>query len=231
MLFYLGAENICPVCNEKCGSDVVCKNCESTYFVVNDDEDCCCKKCGRILVSEKDLCLKCRENPVFKEIHRAFPLFGYRLWNIQLLCSWKMKEQRCFSFFFAKLMARKISFLQKKNPDLVVVPVPPRNGKIKKMGWDQVEEIASILENIYNIKVQRLLQRNSTKQQKKLHRQERLSTIGTSYSLKQEVYDVPQKVVVLDDIITTGATLESCAKVLKEAGVKEVYGISLYSVD
>ena len=105
------------------------------------------------------------------------------------------------------------------------------NGKIKKMGWDQVEEIASILENIYNIKVQRLLQRNSTKQQKKLHRQERLSTIGTSYSLKQEVYDVPQKVVVLDDIITTGATLESCAKVLKEAGVKEVYGISLYSVD
>ena len=105
------------------------------------------------------------------------------------------------------------------------------NGKIKKMGWDQVEEIAAILENIYNIKVQRLLQRNSTKQQKKLHRQERLSTIGTSYSLKQEVYDVPQKVVVLDDIITTGATLESCAKVLKEAGVKEVYGISLYSVD
>lgn len=228
---FLGCENVCPVCYQKCKSQVVCPTCQKRNFKILEDESLFCSKCGKILVSEKNICLLCREKTFFESVDKAFPLFGYRLWNIELLCRWKMKGERQFSAFFAELLMKKIISLEKKYGSIIVVPVPPRKGKIRKQGWDQVDELCNILSCIYGICVMKILQRNSLVQQKKLDRNERLFSIGKNYSVLPDVKNIPQRIFLLDDIITTGATVESCAIALKKAGCREVFAISLFVVD
>ena len=114
----------------------------------------------------------------------------------------------------------------------MVVPVPPRKGKIREKGWDQVDELCSFLHYRYNQKVMKLLTRNSTGEQKKLGREGRLETIGKAYSLLEEenLPDVmPENVIIIDDIFTTGSTIESCARVLKEGGVKKVIALTIFT--
>ena len=119
-----------------------------------------------------------------------------------------------------------------------MVPVPPRPGKIKEKGWDQVDELASILEKKSGILVRRdILLRKSGGQQKKLGRDQRLGAAGAVYALRGEPGDstafgavIPKEAVLLDDIVTTGATMEKCAWLLKAAGVKKVTGLALFRV-
>ena len=122
-----------------------------------------------------------------------------------------------------------------------IIPVPPRPGKISEKGWDQIEELCKILEYFYGIKVFRILKRNTSKQQKKLNRTERLQTIGSAYSLqnqnviKKELKKnkgvFPSEVCILDDVSTTGATLECCSKLIKEAFETKIIGITIFIVD
>ena len=123
----------------------------------------------------------------------------------------------------------------------VVVPVPPRPGKIQEKGWDQIDELCGQLKYRFGFTILPLLERKSTGQQKKLDREERLKTIGKSYFLvgQKEVQkllkpfkgEFPNRVCIIDDVCTTGSTLENCAQVLKEAGIKVVEAITLFSVD
>ena len=85
---------------------------------------------------------------------------------------------------------------------------------------------------LYDVPVSELLERNSFVQQKTLSREERLSTIESAYSLKRNLkIPVPERVVIIDDVMTTGSTLEGIAKILKQNGAKEVYGLTIFTVD
>ena len=122
-----------------------------------------------------------------------------------------------------------------------IVPVPPRKGKIQEKGWDQIDELCRLLEFRYGYKVLRLLQRKTKVEQKKLDREGRLKQIGHAYyclpapafakALKPYGGKLPESEVLLDDVCTTGSTIESCARILKEVGIKNVNGLSLFVVD
>ena len=85
------------------------------------------------------------------------------------------------------------------------------------------------------------MKRNTTEQQKKLHKKERLETISCAYQVEEEkiisrelkrVNNVlPEKVCLVDDVCTTGATIESCAEILKKMGIETVDVITLFVVD
>lgn len=123
----------------------------------------------------------------------------------------------------------------------ILVPVPPRPGKIAEKGWDQIDELCNYLKYFYGYKVLKLLERKSAVQQKKLNREERLNTIGKSYYmvsnrkikkiLKLNRCDFPEEVCLIDDVSTTGATIESCSFVLKKGGVKKITAMTIYTVD
>ena len=116
-----------------------------------------------------------------------------------------------------------------------VVPVPPRPGKIREKGWDQIDEICSYLGKGWKIEILRILKRNSRMQQKKLDRVQRIEGIGTAYSLVSESKllktKIPPAVILIDDVLTTGSTIENCAALLKRAGVEKVFVITLFIVD
>lgn len=113
-----------------------------------------------------------------------------------------------------------------------LVPVPPRADKLRKEGWDQIDELSVLLSKRHGVRILRALERTDCLQQKKLGRAERLGVSGAHYDLLPRFKDGlgnPEKVVLLDDIVTTGATMEKCAWLLRKAGSEKVYGLALFS--
>ena len=228
----------CAVCGSLVFTKPICTACMKRFFrtdsIMNKER---CQCCGKELISMKDRCMIGRENPVLVSTDGVIPLFSYRLWNRELMFRWKSQEEREFSPIFARLLYEGL----RKTGDKVLVPVPPRKGKIRKQGWDQIDELCTFLEKRYGFRVLRILVRNTSNQQKKLSRKQRLESVKSAYSLcsKQLLEHalkpfsgrLPENLCLIDDVCTTGSTLESCAALLKEAGAKKVRAFTLFTVD
>lgn len=235
---FIDGGNECAVCSGLVFFSPVCRHCQTSFFSVDfifESPRCAC--CGKELVSAKGLCLKCRENPVLKSTDKVFPLLSYRLWNKELMFRWKIQGERALSSIFARMIFKAL----KRLGEQVLVPVPPRRGKIRKNGWDQIEELCSFLEKRYGFIVLRILERKSKQQHKKLNRSERLESIKSSYDICSEAVrqkelkktggKLPERICLIDDVCTTGATIESCAEILKKEGVRTVNAVTLFTVD
>ena len=239
---FLGGER-CVRCGRFALASPLCSECAEIFSRSAFDPDNRCEICGKPLVSEIGICSSCRKTRTLKSADRIFPLQTYRLWKKNLLFSWKMQEKRSLSPFFASLVENKIRQAESivGENSLQVVPVPPRPRKIRKNGWDQIDEICFYLKNGFGRKILPVLVRKSVIQQKKLGRIQRLESIGSSYApasakkirrILKHLPDgkLPDSVVLLDDVMTTGATLEDCSSVLKKMGVAHVYCVTLFTV-
>ncbi|OJF76032.1 MAG: hypothetical protein BKP49_09450 [Treponema sp. CETP13] len=222
----------CIRCGKQTSGAVLCNDCIQKHLMTWENRDTRCKICGRRLISETHICLECREKPVFKHADAVFPIHRYVLWKKQLMFLWKGSSKRLLSPVFAKMVYK---VLCEQYPDIPVVPVPPRKGKIRKKGWDQIAELVMILHCMYNVTVINALVHTDQNQQKKRNRKERLAQLNTSFKIAPKYKDnkkelLPKKVVLVDDVITTGTTIESCASCLKKSGVKTVYALTLFEV-
>jgi predicted amidophosphoribosyltransferase len=106
-----------------------------------------------------------------------------------------------------------------------LIPVPPRPGKLKKTGWDQIEYLAKKLEKKTTIPVLRCLSRSVSRSQKELNREQRSVNLRGKIQCSTRV---DPTVAIFDDVITTGATLNACAEVLRASGAQRIYGIVLF---
>ncbi len=230
----------CVRCGQKTAFLPLCKNCLKIF--IEESPSCRCKTCGKPLVSEIEFCSVCRTNPTIKSMDGIFLSKSYRLWKKNLLFEWKIQEKRSLSPIFAWLVHLELKKIESQLQEkLFVVPVPPRPGKIRSKGWDQIEELCFFLSKGWNVPILSLLKRYSRTQQKKLDRVQRLGTIAGAYGDAGEKIisrikkrfggELPDSVVLIDDVLTTGATLEACSRILKNLGIKKVYGITLFVVD
>lgn len=219
----------CVICSQKTHLLPLCSNCDKKFLTFNNSIQRC-SNCGKSLVSEENLCTDCRENPVINSIDRIIPMFSYRLWYKELLFKWKIQGYRKFAYIFSKKI---LKIYNEYFSDYVIVPVPSRPGKIKNQGWDQINDLMKYFKVQQDVKIMNLLVRTETEQQKKLNRTQRLAHKGTSYILNKKFFEkkLPNKVLVIDDILTTGVTLENCALTLKNAGVETVCAITVFIAD
>jgi ComF family protein len=238
----LGADE-CAVCGKPALKMPLCPACLKKHVLTHEGIETRCKKCGKPLISETGVCMKCRflestNTPQDTLIEFCFPVFTYRLWMKELLFNWKTRGIRLFSPVFARVIAQALKD-ELHADDAVIVPIPPRPGKIKNKGWDQVEDLCAWLELTHNVRVFRVLKRRSKSEQKKLDKQERQVNARKAYCLDERAHKkiaegkilLPRKVILLDDVRTTGATLETCAAALKAEGVEAVKAIVLFGVD
>lgn len=225
----------CVLCGKPALSVSLCRECRTqldkeAVHLIADSKRCC--NCGRPLLSEHDICTTCREKPVFKNIAKAFPLFTYVLSKKKLLYSWKIGSQHNLTEVFADYTAE---IMRVHFSNAVVVPVPPRPGKLRKTSWDQIEDLARHLEYKHGISVMRILRRTEAVQQKKLSKEERAEHSRKAYVLDAVRFQKAElcestSIVLLDDVITTGNTISACAEILEEAGFRNVSAVSLFIV-
>ncbi|UTC74316.1 ComF family protein [Treponema sp. OMZ 792] len=262
---------VCFFCGEETGTGIpLCGKClqkeitEPVLFRLKYPEKFC-SSCGKILISEKELCTNCRaklrekneegagektnEQETEKKegsakllslqsdfVKRVYTLYPYKGRGGELLRLWKNQNMRGFAEIYASALAAFIEgSLELQN--IPMVPVPPRPKKIKNKGWDQIEDLSVYLEHLYNLPILRCLKRKDGASQKSLSREKRASNLKGKIFLKQKKRllqskdlkpALPEKLIILDDVMTTGATLNFCAAALKEGGCKEVIGLCLF---
>jgi ComF family protein len=169
--------------------------------------------------------MECRKktNSAFDTILAMYPYQGE--WK-ELIYRYKFEGARYTIPFLVKQLLIGGAWLQKRcGPFDGWVPVPPRKGKIKEKGWDQIDLLARFLQKTQNIPVVRCLQREQSKVQKQLNQAERVTNLqGKIHCINTP----PSRVLLFDDILTTGATLDVCAKELKRAGCQSVAALTLF---
>ena len=214
----------------------LCGQCRA-FFETATVEKRRCEICGRPLISERETCLSCRAreescngfyNNYFVKLRTFFPYKGkFR----KLLGAYKFgKSLGVGNFLVTCLCSIRDEFEKETAQQAMWVPVPPRPGKIRKQGWDQIEYMAGLLEKVHkrsehSFPVYRCLRRLPSRSQKELNQQERSSNLkGRILCIRKP----PKTAIIFDDVITTGATLNACASALLEAGTEKVYGVCLF---
>lgn len=86
-----------------------------------------------------------------------------------------------------------------------------------------------MISNNTDISVQRILETRYRPRQSQLNRTSRLANKKNAFRIKNGITSIPKKVILLDDVISSGSTANACAQVLKEAGVEEVIGYFIAS--
>lgn len=109
-----------------------------------------------------------------------------------------------------------------------VVPIPLHKKRFAERGYNQAELIADIVADKLGIPMKKvLLRKRATKQQAKLKRDERLSNLKNAFELVEGEEVAGKKILLVDDVYTTGSTMGECAKVIKNNGCHTVVGFSV----
>jgi len=112
--------------------------------------------------------------------------------------------------------------------NFILAPVPLTKKRQRKRGFNQAEEIAKKLSSFLEISLisDCLIKIKETIPQVELTAEERKENIKGTFLIKNGGLVKDKKILLVDDVFTTGSTMEECAQTLKEAGAKEVWGIT-----
>ena len=124
----------------------------------------------------------------------------------------------------AKIMASCMAPLVQNKKDFCIVPVPTATSRVRQRGYDQSRLIARALAGQTGFKYFNCLAREGQSHQVGASRQVRLSQLRNSFRVKGPVKHV--NIILIDDVVTTGATFESAATTLKSAGANKVLGLA-----
>ncbi|MBU0578108.1 hypothetical protein KJ742_07910 [Patescibacteria group bacterium] len=134
--------------------------------------------------------------------------------------------------YFSDLIACKLNELSMtKNKQIILVPVPLHKKRLNYRGFNQAELIARSVQEKMGDRVQvlNLLERvRHTDQQAKLNKKERQENLKDAFVIESGLQlesGLDTVYFVVDDVCTTGSTLENCAQVLKKSGLQRVYGL------
>ena len=216
--------DVCPCCDKVIGKIGLCKECKSRFKYM---EDPICGICGRTMDADGYKCRECEIKHYFK---RNVSVFEYRGEIKESIYRFKYANMRCYAEFFATEAVKMYGKLLKTWKVDAIVPVPMYKKKQRKRGYNQAEEFAKALAKMSGIKVEtKLLERvKDTAPMKTLSKQQRYENLQKAFSVNKNRPRY-KKVLVVDDIFTTGSTIDACARALRKNGVEVVYGLCIAS--
>lgn len=171
------------------------------------------------------VCAKCRPKTSLDGLIRAV-LYQDCALTKSLLHAYKYKFVAELNKDLSKIILEVLprSFFSLKNYQLSFVPIAGK--RLKERGFNQAELLAREIASFFNLEVVDFLERTRfCAPQMELNRSERLKNLKNVFRLKKGESVAGKRIVIVDDVATTLATLNENAKVLKEARAKEVYGL------
>lgn len=212
--------NRCPFCGELIPWDEpYCDKCYSELKRVGNRN---CKFCGM----SECICKFNKGKRIFPHYEKCYSAVIYEKGARNMVLSMKLGNMK----FYAKLAAGIINDFcdMEIEKDCVFIGVPMRKSDIIKRGYNQSEliakELAKLNEAPYCKGAMKKLRK--TKQQKTLTAKQRAVNLHNAFGVEKTEAVKDKDVVICDDVITTGATLNECARMLKRAGAKSVTAVS-----
>lgn len=216
---------ICPVCGHivsKRGHDI-CPQCEEKLSFIGNDH---CMKCGKPVEEDEEFCGDCAGASHVYDEGRAALL--YDTYMSRSIYRFKYGGKQEFAGFYARAICERLeSKIKSWNVD-AIVPVPVHKERLKKRGYNQAELIAKQMSKRLGIPVRSDLvtRQKGTLAQKNLSARDRQNNLKKAFKVTGNVVKL-DSVLIVDDIYTTGATVDAMAGCLKGAGIRRVYFTSL----
>jgi len=218
----------CPVCGEitSPAGSLICPSC---FLKLSFVKPPVCKKCGKEIMDETmEYCSDCMGH--FHAFESGVALLNYDETARTVMAQIKYKNKREYLDFFGAAMAKRYGMAVARMAVEAIVPVPVHLSRRRARGFNQAEELALRLSKGMGIPVcaDVLARSRKTAPQKGLTPQLRLKNLEQAFSVREEgLWPGMDCALLVDDIYTTGSTAEACARVLKRAGIKKVYVLSI----
>lgn len=216
----------CEVCKaELFGEDYFCPDCLQELPLLN--KGCICNHCGRKTPYPAEVCDTCRNFLVSLDKGRSvFEYFGA---VPKLIQDYKYNNKKYLAKVFAKYM-QPIAVKEFMRADMITF-VPMTETDYKRRGYNQTEMLANELSKLVGIPVVEVLEKKvQTERQALLDKEQRVKNLLGSFSITEKGLVKGKKVLLVDDVTTTGATSAVIADYLKERGATEVYLLTIASV-
>ena len=210
----------------------LCDDCR-TLLDIAEFNYCLCDKPTRLAPEQKSgKCNRCSDKKL-SGLYFALP-YKEKLLTKKLIYQFKYSPYlKDLAKTLASILVEHFVISGKNTDEIwkngVLVPVPLDKKKMKSRGYNQSEELAEELSKILQIPAfsESLIKIKSTKSQMELSKKDREKNLESAFKIKNPAKLAGKKIFLVDDVYTTGSTMEECVKTLREAGAKQVWGITI----
>ena len=212
---------------------LLCQDCQET-LEISEHQYCLCNKNPLRIPKENNQgkCSRCQN----KKLSGFYFALSYKEKALtrKIIHQFKYKPYlKTLTPILAQIIARHF-VLTKNNTNVmwdnsVLVPIPSEKSRLKYRGYSQTEILAKELGQIINVptNLNNLVKIKKTKPQAKLSAEEREINLQNAFNVLHPELLKDKKIFLVDDVYTTGSTMEECAKTLKHFGIKNIWGITI----
>lgn len=216
----------CPLCEEIITNNklLTCEKCSEKDFFINGPR---CKKCGKeISLAEKEYCYDCEKRS--HKFEMGVSAFRHTKEVKNSIYRFKYSNKREYKDFFCDSIIKRTGKIIKSWDADVLIPVPLHKSKLIMRGYNQSEVLSKILSNKLGIPCNTsiLIRDKKTVPQKELSTVQRKKNLENAFKINCDIVQY-KKIILVDDIYTTGNTIDACSEVLRKKGAEKVYFITL----
>lgn len=221
----------CSYCNSPTGDSGVPYFCSSCWADFSPLQGPVCPSCGRLFESPEALthspghaCRACRQEPPLFDQALSTGYFEGPL--REAIHQFKYRPCRSLGRPLGQWMTEHVRLVSGID---IVMPVPLHVKRLKQRGFNQALLLAHRMSETYHLPLSsdNLYRTRPTRPQVELSGLERIKNVAGAFALRRAEALAGKKIMVIDDVFTTGATMNECASVLKSAGAAQVTALTL----
>jgi competence protein ComFC len=204
---------ITPFACLSCGQEgnLICKECQPT---VRQPVPSRCYRCHTATISYA-VCERCRRESCLKHVWASTELAGL---SRKLLLTFKFERAQAAAPLLAGYMNQELP----EQSGIIIVPIPTATNRLRARGYDHTKLLANELAKLTGLRASSVLSRSNQTRQVGTKRDQRLTQLKDAFWTRSASEVRGAHILLVDDVVTTGATLEEAAKALRHAGAKRV---------
>lgn len=204
----------CALCGAPSGDALICDPCEAALPAIRH----ACLRCALPLAASRLYCGRClgKRNPAVDD---SIAAFEYRFPLDRLVQRFKFSADLALGRMLASRLALRVAGAERPRR-IVVPPISPR--RLRQRGFNQALELAKVVARGLGLRCEAraIVRLRETEAQHELDRARRLANLRGAFACAKR-FD-GEHVAIVDDVVTTGATVETLARVLKDSGAARV---------
>ena len=215
----------CLCCKDELSTNTLYSFCDNCEKKLPFNKGKICVKCGSPITGMGEYCIHCKNiKPHFK---KNVSIFLYSKPIDSFIRKLKFDNEKYLADTLSNYIASEVVKMD-VNFDFVI-PVPLHKIRESRRGYNQSELLCKTLREKLNMKVLTgvLIKTKNTLSQSNLTRSERIENLENAFKVEDKTIVRGKTILLVDDVFTTGTTINECSRTLLDAGAKAVYSVTL----